>query len=237
MEEETGLIFYGERVILSLDPPKGVDIDAWMKRVYEPLMGFVAGWKVGWPLILRWGVDRVRRFLVTAPGLTLLDLKLADVRHTMENIIDVFIDVASVVIAHAFVGRIGALAELKDLLDEHGVKLALVYSMTHQGASEVMEKCLTQIEEVIDNLKPWALIAPATKPSLISRARRRYPDIVIFSPGVGAQGAHPGSAICAGADYEIIGRSIVQAPDPWRAFEDLSLAAAQALFLCREEQE
>jgi orotidine-5'-phosphate decarboxylase len=57
-------------------------------------------------------------------------------------------------------------------------------------------------------------VLPATYPQLIARARKAYPSALIFSPGVGTQGAPFGSAISAGADFEIIGRSITQAPSP-----------------------
>jgi len=38
--------------------------------------------------------------------------------------------------------------------------------------------------------------------------------MLIISPGVGAQGAPFGSAIRAGADYEIVGRAIYASQDP-----------------------
>ncbi len=223
---------YASRIIVSLDPPGGVEIGEWLERVYTSLKGLVAGWKVGWPLILRWGVERVRSFLASASGVRLLDLKLADIYNTMRSVVDVFVDVVDAVIAHSFIGVEGALAELKKLLEEYGVKLVLVYTMSHPGASEVMDQCLDRIDEVVERVKPWGLVAPATRPSLVSRARRRYGDLVIFSPGVGAQGAAPGSAICAGADYEIIGRSIVASPDPLRSVYGLSASAAKILSSC-----
>ena len=52
-------------------------------------------------------------------------------------------------------------------------------------------------------------------PQYIQKARKdlRYQGIII-SPGIGAQGASPGDALKAGADFEIIGRMIIKAEDP-----------------------
>ncbi|MEM0002219.1 MAG: hypothetical protein QW211_04935 [Desulfurococcaceae archaeon] len=57
-------------------------------------------------------------------------------------------------------------------------------------------------------------MAPATRPEVIKYIRSKLgTNVKILSPGVGAQGASPGDALCAGADYEIIGRAITHAVD------------------------
>ncbi len=54
----------------------------------------------------------------------------------------------------------------------------------------------------------------ATRPGLIPTVRSLHPDATVLSPGVGAQGARPGEALRAGADFEIVGRAITLAEDP-----------------------
>ncbi|MDO8056425.1 MAG: orotate phosphoribosyltransferase, partial [Candidatus Hermodarchaeota archaeon] len=53
---------------------------------------------------------------------------------------------------------------------------------------------------------------------------------LIFAPGVGAQGGKPGSAVAAGANYEIIGRSIYAAKDPVATTKALAKQTFQASF-------
>jgi len=47
-------------------------------------------------------------------------------------------------------------------------------------------------------------------------------NLLILTPGVGAQGGTAGDAINAGADYVIVGRSIYKSDDPRKAAQDLA---------------
>lgn len=61
----------------------------------------------------------------------------------------------------------------------------------------------------------YGIQAPGTKPERITRLRKvAGPDMVIVSCGIGAQGPKAGSAIGAGADFEIVGRAISSAQNP-----------------------
>lgn len=73
----------------------------------------------------------------------------------------------------------------------------------------------------------WALAAGAdgivvgaTRPEMIRECRAYIEDahmhVAIFSPGSGAQGGDPSAALSNGADYIIVGRSILGADDPAR---------------------
>lgn len=73
----------------------------------------------------------------------------------------------------------------------------------------------------------WALAADAdgivvgsTRPEMIRECRAYIEDthihVAIFSPGSGAQGGDPSAALSNGADYIIVGRSILGADDPVR---------------------
>ncbi len=224
---------YASRVVIALDPPANVEPVKWASRVWSSIEGFVAGFKVGWPLVLRAGVESVSRFACSAGGLRLLDLKLADVAHVMKLVLEELVDCFDAVIAHAFIGGKGALEELREYLEEHGAKLVLVYSMSHPGARETFDACRHVLDAVVRSISPWGLVVPATRVEVIREARAKYGDLVLFSPGVGAQGGEPGAAICAGADYEIIGRSVAWSSDPFSALKDLAERGARRLSSCR----
>jgi orotidine-5'-phosphate decarboxylase len=62
------------------------------------------------------------------------------------------------------------------------------------------------------------IIAPATRPERLAMIRQRAGSkLKILSPGVGTQGGDAATAIKAGADFVIVGRSIYNAPDPYQA--------------------
>jgi len=111
--------------------------------------------------------------------------------------------------------------ELKEYLDSRGKKLVLVATMSNPGASKIIDKVIDDVITVIERLKPWGIVAPATRTEKIKYLRRRLPDTIILSPGIGAQGAKPGSAIRAGANYEIIGRMIAMAANPLKVIEEI----------------
>ena len=87
--------------------------------------------------------------------------------------------------------------------------------MSHKGSESIIDKALPDIINEAISLDPDGIIAPATRPTVLAEVRRTIPrDMLIISPGVGAQGAPFGSAIRAGADYEIVGRAIYASQDP-----------------------
>lgn len=206
-------------VIVGLDALGG-DRDR-AEELARSLCGRVAGYKVGYPNILPCtGVgEAVRR---ACPGaLIVADLKLADIGYTMKHIASHVIDWSDAAIAHSFIGVEGALDELKEYLDSNGKRLVLVASMSHPGAGRIIDPILDKIVEVVGEIGPWGIVAPATRPNVVRILRERFPGKVILSPGVGAQGASPGDALRAGADYEIIGRMITASKNPLLVVESL----------------
>jgi orotidine-5'-phosphate decarboxylase len=117
------------------------------------------------------------------------------------------------------VGFGGGLEEVIRVKGERGV--LAVCSMSHPGSEEFLNR---HAEELM--ARSWSagvdgFILPAQKPDLISRARASYPEALIFCPGVGFQGASPGSAISAGADFEIVGRTILSSENPRKEAEGI----------------
>jgi orotidine-5'-phosphate decarboxylase len=220
------------RLIVALDLVESAHEAA---RIVDGLCGLVAGFKVGIPFILRNCPQSTGRLRSLCPSrLWIADLKLADIGPVMVQTVGLAARAFDAVIAHAFIGYRGALDMLKESLERESKQLILVASMSHPGGSEVYDKALPLIEEVVEKTRPWGLVAPATRPEVVRRLRSRFPWAKILSPGVGAQGAKPGAAICAGADYEIVGRSITGAPDPLAAAERILREQEEAVERCRQ---
>ncbi len=205
------------RVILSLDSPIP-------EETLRKLNGKVAGIKVGWPLLLHLGKEKVKELVDLVDGIKILDLKLADIDNTMVLIVDELKDITNSFIAHAFVGVEGGLAPLSQRVD-----LFLVLSMSHPGWNDAFYPYL---REVARRVNPKGFVAPATRPSMISRVKGDFPDKLVISPGVGTQGAKPGIALCHGADYEIVGRSVYQSTDPARKLEEIVRSQEEVLSSC-----
>lgn len=217
-------------LIVALDSP-----DRGFEDLVEELCGIVDGFKLGLPLLVGRGPVYTAALRSRChEGVWIADLKLADIGHVMKLTTSLVVDYVDAVIAHGFIGVRGALGELKEFLERRGKKLVVVASMSHPGAEEVYDKALPLILDAMEKLGPWGVVAPATRPHVIESIRERLgPRVAIMSPGVGAQGAEPGAALCAGADYEIVGRLIVSSPDPRSAALAIRDAQGRRLASCR----
>ncbi len=206
------------------------------EQLVGDLCDVVEGFKVGLPFVLSAGVKAVEKLRGACPSrLWIADYKLADIGYIMRLIAEEAASWADAVIAHSFVGVDGGLGELAEHLAREGKKLILVVSMSHPGSRDVYDRAAPYIAAVVDRLKPWGLVAPATRPEMIALYRRRAPWAKILAPGVGAQGAGPGEALCAGADYEIIGRQVTGAPEPRAAALLARRRQEERLRLCRAQ--
>jgi len=78
-------------------------------------------------------------------------------------------------------------------------------------------------------LGAYGIFAPGTKPGRIKELRNIVGDLIIACCGIGAQGTEPGSAIKAGADFEIIGRTIYAAENPKAAIIEIKERIKRAL--------
>lgn len=209
------------RVIVALDPEPGVSLDYW-RDLTSTLCGLVAGFKIGLPFIFSYGVGGLRVVRSSCDKMVIADFKLADVEHVMVSVLEHVVGYVDGVIAHSFIGVEGALGGLKSYLDSIGVKLILVISMSHPGSLEVIDVNMDRLLWVASRLKPWGLVAPATRPRVIAYVKGRAPWAKILAPGVGPQGARPGEGLRAGADYEIVGRLVTRAPNPIEVLEGIN---------------
>ncbi|ASJ10168.1 orotidine 5'-phosphate decarboxylase [Thermococcus sp. P6] len=171
---------------------------------------YLWGVKVNWPLIICSGLDILGE-LKRVTGLPVIaDLKLADIPNTNRLIArKVFEAGADYVIVHGFTGRdsVSAVMELGETI--------IVVEMSHPGAREFIQPVSDGLIELANELRPFGVIAPATRPGRVAYIRSKLDGgINILTPGVGAQGGNVRSVLKAGADYIIVGRSIYGSENP-----------------------
>jgi len=199
------------------------------------ICNMVSGVKLGIPLFAKHGATIAREVReVCRNNMIIADLKLADIGDIMISTAEVLLPHVDAFIAHSFIGREGALDDLKSYLDSRGSKLILVASMSHKGSTEVYDKEIDSIASVIKGINPWGIVAPATRPEVIGRLRESLgKEIKILSPGVGVQGAKPGVALCNGADFEIVGRYITNSSNPVETTKLIIYEQKRRLDKCR----
>lgn len=203
-------------IIVALDSlPKYVESKHDVASFATALSPIVSGFKVGLPLILRFGVEAIDAIRGATDRLIIADFKLADIGDVTSSVAKILVDKGvDAVIAHFFTGVEDSLDKLIRVCRETGLKLILVLSMSHRGSFEFIDKHFGEALTIAKELGVYGVVVPANKPELIKRTKLELRGVYVFSPGVGYQGAEPGSAICAGADYEIIGRSITLSNNP-----------------------
>ena len=198
-----------------------------METILQELAGIVAGAKIGVPAIFALGLDEIEELIKSAGGdlIFICDSKMADIGHVNRLVAEQVFDVGfDALIIHAAVGRRGAIDEVVKLADERGKGVLGLCAMSHPGASEHLNRHMDELLGIAASAGVDGFVLPATFPDLITRARRAHPSSLILSPGVGMQGAPFGSAVSAGADFEIIGRSITGDPDPARRAREIAEA-------------
>lgn len=221
MSKLVGRISEGRgRVLIAVDDPSLSlkDFESLVLRTKE----LVAGYKVGVPYLLSFGLDSIRDIIRRYEDTYFIaDLKLADV----DVVMSLTARVARAggfdgVIAHGFVGREGGLEGLHKVCMDLNMDLYVLVSMSHPGSLEIYDLVMDKVLALVEVLKPTGVVAPATRSNVIKYVRQRLGrHYIIISPGVGVQGAEFGSALCAGADFEIVGRAITKSEDVVRATE------------------
>jgi len=183
----------------------------------------VAAVKINYPLLLSLGPDRTSEILDEVDLIKIADFKVADIDNTSRWIGKQAMEMGfDAVIAHPFVGYEKGLSGLFEEVRGHDGGVVLVINMSHPGSKEFITPNAEKLAEFARDRGADGVIAPATRPEEVGEARSRIgPDILLLTPGIGAQGGQPGDAIAAGADYEIVGRAIYQAENPGQSAEKI----------------
>jgi orotidine-5'-phosphate decarboxylase len=220
------------KIILALDLDYRPDVEKLLTRAEEILSltrDYICGVKVNWHLIAPLSLSELEHLngFVSASGLpSIADIKLNDIDNTNRVATEYLWQAGfSAVIVNPFVGYEGGLDVVIRRAHELGKGVIALSYMSHKGAEEgyglKLEDGRTLYELFLDRAKSWnvdGVIMGTTRPEKIVYARKRLGrDILILSPGSGAQGGDAIKSLEAGADYLIFGRSIVDAENPGSA--------------------
>ena len=195
----------------------------------KTLSKFLCAIKFNFHLILPLGMKsltKINRVAHDAGLQTIADIKLNDIGNTNQIATEKLWESGfDAVIVNPIMGP----ENLQNLIesahkDDHGI-ITLVH-MSHPGAKSgygftVLQpnKKILKINELFlewsCSMKADGIVVGATIPQIIKSCHKKAKGrCEIYSPGVGTQGGDPRGAIKSGADYLIIGRTILNAKDP-----------------------
>jgi orotidine-5'-phosphate decarboxylase len=194
------------RMILALDETD----EQKAMQVAEQVADLVDAIKINWPLVLSSSPAVITRLAGLAP--VICDFKVADIPNTDRLIVEqVRKRGASGVIVHAFTGTDSLQAAVQAA---EGLEVFVVTEMSHPGGQEFTAPMAERFARMAVEARAAGVIAPATRPERIAKVRSIVGDLLILSPGVGAQGGSASAAISMGADFVIVGRSIYGDKNP-----------------------
>jgi orotidine-5'-phosphate decarboxylase len=193
----------------------------------------IAGVKLHWYLLLPFGVLNLRGLVEQCHDADLpiiVDFKLNDVGSTNLEVVDtLFSNGFDAIIANPFVGYREGMEEVIGRSRQLGKGIILLVYMSHEGAREGYglkvggEPLYLRFARKTRDWGADGAIVSAKSPSIIRQVRSVIKkDQVILSPGVGVQGGDPVKALRAGADYLIVGRTIVDSKNPVKSLDILN---------------
>jgi orotidine-5'-phosphate decarboxylase len=215
-------------IVLALDPPANRrNLPEFAAKTIRAVEQHVCAVKMNFHLMLPLSAPEISWInkIVHSCGLqSIADIKLNDIENTNEVAVDHLTRMGfDAVIANPFIGK-GALAALvqKAHRADAGV-IALVY-MSHPGAKEGFglevggRGLYREFLERAASSGADGIVVGATQLDILRQVAKQLP---VYSPGIGAQGGDAEQAVRSGADYLIIGRSIVEAKQPAKVAKEI----------------
>jgi orotidine-5'-phosphate decarboxylase len=233
------------RIVLALDfpfepPEKRSKVLVKAQNILKAVHPYICAVKVNHHLVLPLGTfDGIQQLIEQIHGqglLTIIDAKVNDVGNTNQVIAEYYYAAGfDAIIANPFVGWEEGLKPLFDVSKQLNRGVILLCYMSHKGACEGYgqtiinpETCM-QIPQYLSFARKalkWSAdgaVVGATVPEKISEIKQILGSHVdIYSPGVGVQGGAAETAVKAGANYLIVGREIINSPDPAKTAQKLS---------------
>jgi orotidine-5'-phosphate decarboxylase len=225
-----------ERLIVALDVASVAEAEALVER----LGASVCFYKIGYQLGFAGGLSFAQA-LIGAGNQVFIDMKLHDIGHTVARGVESVARLgASFLTVHAYPQTMHAAVEARagSKLRILAVTVLTSYDDADLAAAgydftvpELVAERAAQARDIgIDGLVASAEEAATLRPLL-------GPGMVLVTPGIRPSGADagdqkrvmtPAAAIAAGADYLVVGRPIVAAPDPKAAAEAIVAEIATA---------
>ncbi len=164
----------------------------------------------------------------------ILDAKRGDIGHTNETYAKAIFDDLGVdaLTVHPYLGK----ESLQPFLDRKDKGIIVLVKTSNPGAGEFQDLMVDGVplyQEVAEHIVSWntngnvAAVVGATYPEDLKIVRRIVGDLPILIPGIGTQGGDLAAIIKNGLNSKKQGliisasRSIIFAPDPRKATEDL----------------
>jgi orotidine-5'-phosphate decarboxylase len=211
-----------ERLIVALDVPSVGAAEAMIDRLGQT----VAFYKIGYQLAFAGGLP-LTRALAQAGKHVFLDMKLHDIANTVARGVESIARMgATFLTIHAYPQTMKAAVDAKA---GSGLKLLAVTVLTSYDDIDLNEAgyALGVDELVADrarrahDLGVDGIVCSAAETSALRLMVGN--DMVLVTPGIRPAGSQsgdqkrvvtPANAIAAGADYLVVGRPIIEAPDP-----------------------
>lgn len=227
---------HNSRIVLALDPVEA-DRDILFQNslhAIHSLAPYLCAIKMNRHLILPLGLaPKISQLIQTAHQADLpviMDCKINDIGNTNRVIAQQYLQAGfDALTANPFVGWIDGLEPVFSLTKGLGRGIILLVYMSHKGTTEgygqrVFDESTNtmrfQYEIFAEKARAWkadGVVVGATFPEKIADVHQILgKDISIFTPGIGTQGGRIAAAAQAGANYFIIGRSILFSHDPIR---------------------
>jgi orotidine-5'-phosphate decarboxylase len=216
-----------ERLIVALDMPSL----AGARAMADELRGAVRFFKIGLQLFPLGGVDLARE-LIARGDRVFLDFKFYDIGETVRNAVTSAATIGAQfltvhgdreILSAAVAGRGNSSLKILCVTVLTSLDQTALDEMGYHGgvAQLVLQRALAAKQAGCDGV-----IASAQEATRLRTALG--PDMLIVTPGIRPAGGAandqkrvmtPASALRAGADYLVVGRPIIKAPDPRRAAE------------------
>jgi orotidine-5'-phosphate decarboxylase len=216
-------------IVLALDPSSSSKqrLREFAANTICAVEQYICAVKMNFHIILPLSASEISRInkQVHSFGLqSIADIKLNDIENTNAVALDLLTKMGfDAAIANPFIGRNGLASLVQKAHKEDAGIIALVY-MSHEGAKEGFglkfqgrQLYNTFLERAVTTGAD-GIVVGATHLKILQEVAGRLP---VYSPGVGIQGGGAEQAIKSGADYLIIGRSIVEAKRPTKAAKEI----------------
>jgi len=230
------------RLILANDyPPTQKNIESKTISNIKKLSKYLCGLKINFHLLLPLGskeITKINKIAHKYGLVTIADIKLNDIGNTNENATEILWKLGfDAVIVNPIMGK----NSLKKIIDSAHKKNKGVITLCHMSAPEAKlsyemnVKYSRNQKKLYELFLDWAIsenadgiIAGATAPKIISSCKKKTKNnLSIYSPGIGTQGGKIKSALNAGTDFFIVGRTILNAKNPISVAKTLHLESLE----------
>ncbi|MDD5318005.1 MAG: orotate phosphoribosyltransferase [Candidatus ainarchaeum sp.] len=203
----------GTRLILAADDVGWRNVE----RVLRETRGQLAAVKIHpehpqlWGLTHKDAVDRIKK--LSGDAFVILDAKIADIDKSDEMKARYYFGNGyDALICHGFQGKAGVKA-IVDVANELGKGVFLLAAMSSEGHL-FTDATVERLLEIADDVQVAGVIAPGNQYGLTASIKAKAKDLLVLSPGIGAQGGDAAQAVLAGTDFAIVGRTIMNSQTP-----------------------